>query len=140
MTTMLARLPGPDITPQQLRERSWWSGPEVMFLVDDYDLVATPRGNPLSALVEIMPQAKDIGFQLVVTRRSGGASRAMYDTVLQRMNDLGSAGLLMSGSKDEGALLGGVRMMSQPPGRGYLIRRGSSAGLVQLAWRPPRHE
>ncbi len=40
---MQHRLPGPDVTPQQLRDRSWWTGPELYVLVDDYDLVATGR-------------------------------------------------------------------------------------------------
>ncbi|MDT0347888.1 FtsK/SpoIIIE domain-containing protein, partial [Streptomyces litchfieldiae] len=35
------RLPGTDVTPEQLRDRSWWTGPEIYLLVDDYDLVAT---------------------------------------------------------------------------------------------------
>ena len=41
------RLPGPDVTPEQLRARSWWQGAEVYFLVDDYDLVVTSAGSPL---------------------------------------------------------------------------------------------
>ena len=36
-------------TPAQLRARSWWKGPDVFVLVDDYDLVATSAGNPLLA-------------------------------------------------------------------------------------------
>ncbi len=35
------RLPGPDVTPDQLRNRSWWTGAEVYVVIDDYDLVAT---------------------------------------------------------------------------------------------------
>ena len=34
------RLPPSDITQQQLKERSWWSGPDLYVLIDDYDLVA----------------------------------------------------------------------------------------------------
>src|SRR5690606_10144417 len=77
------RLPGPDVTPRELRERSWWSGPDVYVLVDDYDLVA-PGGataNPLLPLVEFLAQAKDVGLHLVVARRCGGAARTLYDPV-----------------------------------------------------------
>ncbi len=137
--SLTGRLPGPDITPEQLRGRSWWSGPELIVLVDDYDLVATARANPLAPLIELLPQAKDIGLRVVVTRRSGGASRALYDPMLQRLVDLGCAGLLMSGSKDEGAVLSGLKMSPQPAGRGILVRRGANAGLVQLAWRERSH-
>ena len=53
-------------------------------LVDDYDLVATSAGNPLRPLVPLLAQARDVGLHLVLTRRSGGASRAMFEPVLQR--------------------------------------------------------
>ncbi len=127
------RMPGPDVTQQQLRERTWWSGPEIFVIVDDYDLVATSTGNPLTVLVEYLPHARDIGLHVVLARRSGGASRALYDPVISRMRDLVSPGLVMSGSRDEGNLIGAVKPSAMPPGRGTLVdRRGQS--LVQLAW------
>jgi S-DNA-T family DNA segregation ATPase FtsK/SpoIIIE len=70
------RIPGPDVTPQQLRERSWWTGPELYLLVDDYDLVAAAQPNPLAPLLQYLPQARDVGLHLVLARRSGGAARA----------------------------------------------------------------
>ncbi len=130
---MRQRLPGPDVTPEALRDRSWWTGPELFLLVDDYDLVVTPARNPLSVLLEFLPQAKDIGLHLILARRSGGASRALYEPVLQRVRELGSPGLLLSGSKDEGILLGDVKPGPQPPGRGHLISRRTGTELVQLA-------
>ncbi|MGA4785923.1 type VII secretion protein EccCa [Nocardia sp. AB354] len=130
-----ARMPGPDITQQQLRERSWWSGPEVYVIVDDYDLVSTPSGNPLSILTEYLAQAKDIGFHLIIARRSGGASRALYEPLIGRMKDIGTIGLLMSGNRDEGALLGNVRLSEMPPGRGTLVARSGNS-LIQTAWTP----
>ena len=75
-------------------------------LVDDYDLVATPGGNPLQPLAELLPQARDIGLHLVLARRSGGAARALYEPVMQRLRELGSPGVVLSGSRDEGALRG----------------------------------
>ncbi|NKY50427.1 type VII secretion protein EccCa [Nocardia vermiculata] len=130
------RMPGPDITQQQLRDRSWWSGPEVYVIVDDYDLVSTPSGNPLSILTEYLAQAKDIGFHLIIARRSGGASRALYEPLIGRMKDIGTIGLMMSGSRDEGALLGNVRLSEMPPGRGTLVSRAGNS-LVQTAWAAP---
>ncbi len=60
--SMRGRLPGAGVTQQQLRDRSWWSGPELYVLVDDYDLVATQGGvNPLAPLLEFLAQAKDVG-------------------------------------------------------------------------------
>ncbi|AHH15779.1 type VII secretion EccC-like protein [Nocardia nova SH22a] len=130
-----ARMPGPDVTQQQLRDRSWWSGPEVYVIVDDYDLVSTQSGNPLAILTEYLAQAKDIGFHLIIARRSGGASRALYEPLIGRMKDIGTIGLLMSGSRDEGALLGNVRLSEMPPGRGTMVARSGNS-LIQTAWTP----
>ncbi|MFD0365903.1 type VII secretion protein EccCa [Nocardia sp. GCM10030253] len=129
------RTPGQDVTPQQLRDRSWWSGPELFVIIDDYDLVATSMGNPVSVLVEHLPHARDLGFHLIIARRSGGASRAMYEATLARMKDLGSAGLVMSCNKDEGVLMGTTRPSLKPPGRGTYVTRNSE-DLIQLAWMP----
>lgn len=131
------RLPDERVTQQQLRDRSWWSGPEVFVVVDDYDLVAGAAGNPLSPLLDLLPHAKDLGLHLVIARRSGGAARAMFDPILARTKDLGAAGLMMSASPDEGVLLGSVRPGPLPPGRGTLIRRGHADQLVQVSWIEP---
>jgi len=134
---MRERLPGPDVTPDQLRDRSWWHGPDLYVIVDDYDLVASPSGNPLQPLAEYLPQARDIGLHLVLARRCGGAARAMYDQVIQRLKELDSPALLMSGNREEGALFGSLRPSPQPPGRGTLIRRREGNELVQIAYDPP---
>ncbi|HEX2771622.1 MAG TPA: type VII secretion protein EccCa [Micromonosporaceae bacterium] len=133
---MQRRLPGPDVTPQELRDRSWWTGPELFVLVDDYDLVATGPANPLRALEEYLPQARDIGLHLVLTRRSGGASRSLYEPIVQRLRELSSPGIVMSGDKDEGPLVGNVRPAPMPPGRGRLVTRKDGVRLVQLAHLP----
>lgn len=136
------RLPGPDVTPRELRERSWWSGPEVFVLVDDYDLVAPTGGHsgsvhPLLALLEFLPQAKDVGLHLVVARRCGGAGRAMFDPILGRLRELAAPSMIMNGSPDEGVLAGAVKAAPMPPGRGMLVDRRRGARRVQLAWLPP---
>jgi S-DNA-T family DNA segregation ATPase FtsK/SpoIIIE len=133
---MRGRLPGPDITPDQLSARSWWTGPECFVLVDDYDLVATGPNNPILPLLEYLAQARDVGLHLVLTRRSGGAGRALYEPVIQRLRELSSPGVVMSGDAAEGALLGNVRPGSLPPGRGWLVTRREGVRLVQLAYLP----
>jgi S-DNA-T family DNA segregation ATPase FtsK/SpoIIIE len=133
---MRGRLPGPDVTAEQLRERSWWTGPDLFVLVDDYDLVVSQARNPLAPLLEFLPQARDIGLHLVVVRRSGGAARALFEPVLQRLRDLSTPGLIMSGSRDEGVLLGDVKASAKPPGCGDLIVRRARVDLVQVAWVP----
>ncbi|HEY6424844.1 MAG TPA: type VII secretion protein EccCa [Pseudonocardiaceae bacterium] len=136
--SMLKRLPGPQVTQQQLRDRSWWSGPELYILVDDYDLVATQGGvNPLAPLLEFLAQAKDVGLHLIVTRRSGGAARGLFEPVIARLRELSTPGIVMSGSPEEGPLLGNVKPSPMPPGRGTLVTRKTAPHLTQLAWLPP---
>jgi DNA segregation ATPase FtsK/SpoIIIE, S-DNA-T family len=131
--SMVQRLPGPDVTPDQLRTRSWWRGPELYLLVDDYDLVATAGNNPLTPLLELLPQARDIGLHVLITRRVGGAARALYEPVIQRMRELETPALLMSGRPEEGVLFGNLKPSPQPAGRGTLIRRSDGMQLVQTA-------
>ncbi len=131
------RMPPPHVTQAQLRARSWWSGPDLYVVVDDYDLVATPAGNPLSVLVEYLPHAMDLGLHLVVARRSGGAARALFEPLLAGLRDLGCMGLMLSARPEEGALLGSVRPGPRPPGRGILVTRSGDEQLVQVAWSPP---
>ncbi|MCF2533655.1 type VII secretion protein EccCa [Yinghuangia soli] len=128
------RIPGPEVTQEQLRNRSWWSAPDVFFLVDDYDLVASSTGNPLLPLLEYLPLARDVGLHLIIARGSGGASRALYEPVMQKLLDLGTGGLLLSGNREEGPLIGGVRPTQLPPGRGNLISRRRGVQMVQTAW------
>jgi S-DNA-T family DNA segregation ATPase FtsK/SpoIIIE len=131
------RLPGPDTTQEQLKTRSWWQGPELFVIVDDYDLVATSSGNPLQPLQEFLPQAKDVGMHMIVTRRSGGASRAMFDPIVGKLKEISSPGIVMSGNKDEGALLGTVKGSAMPPGRGTLVSRKIGQQLIHISWIQP---
>lgn len=131
-----SRLPTPETTTDQLRAGSWWTGPEVFVIVDDYDLVAGAAGDALAPLLAVLPHATDIGLHLVVARRCAGAGRAIFEPVLAHLRDSGSMGLLMSGSPEEGALMGQHRATVQPPGRGLFVTRAGVQRL-QVGWCPP---
>lgn len=130
------RLPGADVTPQQLRDRSWWQGPDIFILIDDYDLVASSDGHPLMPLVPYIAQASDIGLRVYAARRTGGAMRGLFEPLLARIRDVGSPGLILSGSREEGPLLGGLRAQPMPPGRGWLVTRQGANQLIQLTHPP----
>ncbi|MDT5218896.1 MAG: segregation ATPase FtsK/SpoIIIE, family [Mycobacterium sp.] len=131
--TLRDRLPPSDITQQQLKDRSWWSGPDIFVMIDDYDLIASgSMSSPLSPLVEFLPQARDVGLRVIVTRRIGGAGRAMMDQFIGRLKDLSCNGLVMNGTKDEGALFG-YKATEMPPGRGMLVSRTTKTGVIQLS-------
>jgi DNA segregation ATPase FtsK/SpoIIIE, S-DNA-T family len=131
------RLPGTGVTTDQLRRRSWWSGAEVYVVVDDHDLVATSHTSPLHVLQPLLAQARDVGLHLVLARRTGGAARALHEPAVQALRDLASPGLLLSGSPDEGPLLGALRPVPAPPGRGRLVTRERGVEVVQTAWTEP---
>ena len=133
---MADRLPPKDVTPEQLRQRNWWKGPELFVMIDDYDLVATAMDNPFLHLLDYVQYGRDIGLHLIVTRRMNGAGRALYEPFVARMRDVGSPGLMMSGDKLEGPLLGGLKPEALPPGRAHLVRHRAGIELVQLAWLP----
>jgi S-DNA-T family DNA segregation ATPase FtsK/SpoIIIE len=78
-----------------------------------------------------------VGLHLIITRRAGGASRSLYEPVIQRLRELSSPGLVMSGPADEGALIGTIRPALMPPGRGRLLTRREGIRLIQLAHQQP---
>ncbi|MGC2864199.1 type VII secretion protein EccCa [Corynebacterium glutamicum] len=129
VATLSARLPGPDITAQELRDRSWWHGPDIYLVIDDYDLL--PAGT-LHPLREIIPHARDVGLHIVLTRKAGGASRALYDPVLSEIKDQSPHVVLFDADRDEGAILG-IKPTAQPPGRATMSIRGENIGVAQMA-------
>lgn len=130
------RQPPQDVTPQQLRDRSWWTGPDVFIIIDDFDLVATSQGNPLAQLVEFLPFARDTGVRFVIARSSAGASRALYEPFMQRIKELGAQGVVLSGDPSEGDLVGSVRPRPMPPGRASFVSRKRGTSLIQIGRMP----
>jgi S-DNA-T family DNA segregation ATPase FtsK/SpoIIIE len=129
---MQRRTPTADVTAQQLRDRSWWSGPTVYVIVDDYDLVSTSSGNPLAGLTELLPFARDVGVRFIIARSTAGAGRAGYESFMQRIKELGAQGVVLAGDPAEGDLLGGVRPRPMPAGRGVFVSRKRGKPLVQV--------
>ena len=125
------RMPPHDATQAQFRTRSWWSGPDLYVMVDDYDLVAA--GNALAPILEFLPYANDLGLHLIVAGRSGGAERAWFDPVLAALRDVGCMTLTMSGRP----AFGSRELARLPAGRGILAARPGDEQLVQVAWSAP---
>ena len=132
--------PGPDVTPEQLRC--------ALVVAAGRGLLPRRRLRPgrhlgrqpaAPARRRCSPQAGDVGLHLALTRRSGGASRAMFEPVLQSVRDLGSPGILLSGNPDEGALIGRTKPTPQPPGRRArrVARAGRAGAAAGVAAAPP---
>ena len=123
------------MTPEQLRNRSWWQGPEIFIAVDDAEHFEGSN-NPLRPLVPYLAHSADIGLHVWAARRSAGVSRASYDTFLQGIRDNGANGLLLSGDRQEGAIWPKIYLHSAPPGRAQWVRGSGRVELLQLADTP----
>lgn len=130
------RVPSADITPAQLRRRDWWSGPEIFVFVDDYDLLLSVTGGPLGPLVELIPQAGDIGLHLIVARAGAGSSRTAMDSVIRRLHESNTPELTFSMPSSEPMTFSLGRGKPLPPGRAELLTRRGGTGL-QVGWLEP---
>ncbi len=135
-TRLRERVPGADITPAQLARRDWWTGPDVYVLVDDYDLLTGPMGGPLDALIDLLPQAADIGLHVILARSAAGSGRVSMDAVVRRLQESNTPDLALSCPPNEMPLLNGQRPRQFPPGRGLLVTRRSATQL-QVGWLEP---
>ena len=68
---------------------------------------------------------------MVVARRAGGASRSLYEPVIQSLRDLAMPGVLLSGPRDEGMLIGNLRPQQAQPGRARLVTRDRGVETIQ---------
>ncbi|MDY5786423.1 type VII secretion protein EccCa [Corynebacterium sp.] len=128
-TTLTNRLPGPDVTAEQLAQRSWWDGPEIWVVVDDLELLPDDALRPL---IPLLPHARDVGLHIVLARKFGGITRALFGGFLSAFKDLNPEVVLLDATREEGAVFG-VKPVPQEPGRATLIRNNTPAGAMQVA-------
>ncbi|MYV63700.1 type VII secretion protein EccCa [Streptomyces sp. SID4931] len=135
-TELEKRLPDENARLEDLEPGNWGKGPRIVVLVDDYDVLTTAGQSPLSPFLPYIPSAVDIGLHFVLTRRVAGASRGMYEPLVQGLRESGASALLMAGDRSEGQLFPGVYASQQAPGRGVFIRRGQPNRLIQTVYAP----
>ena len=97
------RLPPPDLTTAQLRSRSWWTGPDIVLLVDDWHMIVAASGMsaPMAPLAPLLPAAVDIGLHIIVTCQMSQAHRATMDKFVGAAYGAGSPTMFLSGEKTE---------------------------------------
>ncbi|MFD5299891.1 type VII secretion protein EccCa [Streptomyces mutabilis] len=120
----------PDAVPE---DEPAFTGPRIVILVDDYDILTTAGQQPLAPFLPYVSSAQDIGLHFVVARRAAGSSRALYEPLLTALRETGTTTLLMTGDRTEGQIFPGLYLTQQPPGRGTLVRRGRPHQLIQTA-------
>ncbi|MGW8558014.1 type VII secretion protein EccCa [Streptomyces tubercidicus] len=135
-TVLDKRLPEDSAPLEDLEPGSWGGGPRIVVLIDDYDVLTTAGQEPLAPFLPYIPSAVDIGLHFVLTRRVAGASRGIYEPLVQGLRESGASALLMAGDRGEGQLFPGVYASQQPAGRGVLIRRGQTNRLIQTVYSP----
>ena len=140
LTAMLAdvtdslrkRLPGPDVTAEQLATRGWWRGPDLFVVIDDHELTYRHGTELLAPLAEFVPQARDVGLHVVLARTTSGAGYG--DTLVNALWSMATPGLVGNGDLRDGPLVGTAWPSSLPPGRGVVVDRAGGKQLVQVAW------
>ncbi|HUY77217.1 MAG TPA: type VII secretion protein EccCa [Ktedonobacterales bacterium] len=131
------QLTGSDLTIEQLATPRKWEGPHYFVFADDYDQIVTPSGNPLASLSDMVLEGRDIGLHIILARRVGGTSRSVYEPIFQRLLEMSTPGMILSGDPGEGILLGATRAAPLPPGRGYYVRPKQRLILTQTAFVEP---
>ncbi len=137
------RLAPPDLTRQQLIDRSWWSGPEHVLVLDDYQLLIRGADGPLGPLADALSHAHDIGLHVLCARTVTGAARSMYETFGKRLAEMQPTLVLLPGESTEGPVAGGMTAREGPPGRANVLLPGGTPSVGQLLDRdhqPDRHE
>ena len=134
------RLPPPDLTTAQLRSRSWWKGPDVVLLVDDWHMVVGAGGpiGPMTPLSPLLPAASDIGLHIVVTCQMSQAQRSTMDKFVGAAYGAGSPTLFLSGEKMEFPT-SEFKLKRRPPGQG-LLRTPDCKEVIQAAYVDPPEE
>jgi S-DNA-T family DNA segregation ATPase FtsK/SpoIIIE len=114
-----------------------WTGRHLFLFIDDYDSLGTTSSGPLSPLIEYLTIGSDIGFHIVVARRVGGMSRSAFEPLMQRLREMSTPALIMSGDPQEGKIMHNQAAALLPPGRGYLVRRNQPSTLIQVVYTEP---
>ncbi|MFE6364152.1 type VII secretion protein EccCb [Streptomyces sp. NPDC057806] len=132
-TELEKRLPETADPDAPLTAEPAFTGPRIVILVDDYDILTAAGQQPLSPFLPYLSSAQDIGLHFVLARRTAGASRALYEPLLTALRETGATAMVMTGERTEGQLFPGLYASQQPPGRGTLVRRGRPHQLIQTA-------
>ncbi|GHA94207.1 type VII secretion protein EccCa [Streptomyces clavifer] len=135
-TELEKRLPDDDTDTEDPESGGWGTGPRIVVLVDDYDVLMADGHSPLAPFLPYIQSAVDIGLHFVLTRQVAGASWGMYEPLVHGLRESGATAVLMTGDRGEGQLFPGVYASRQQAGRGLLIREGRPHGLIQTVHTP----
>lgn len=134
------RIPTGDITREQRKNRSWWSGPEVWLIIDDYELAVMQGRSAFADLRKYIMRAHEVGLNIVLARRSGGAARALHEPTIQTMLEIGATVVLLSTDPDENLMFGRLKAGKAAPGRAIVLTQDHGKTAAQISWVEPEEE
>ncbi|MBS4728057.1 type VII secretion protein EccCb [Mycobacterium sp. SM1] len=134
------RLPPANLTTSQLRSRSWWRGPDIVLLVDDWHMIMAASGAipPMTPLFPLLPAAQDIGLHIIVTCQMSQAHRATMDRFVGAAFGAGSPTLFLSGDQQEFPSKE-IKIKRRPPGQAFLVSPDGKE-VIQAAYIDPPEE
>ena len=134
------RLPPADLTPSQLRARSWWTGPDIVLLVDDWHMIVAAGGmmSPMTPLAPLLPAAADIGLHLIVTCQMSQAHRATMDKFVGAAYGAGTPTMFLSGEKQDFPSRE-ILVKKRPPGQAFYVTPDGKE-VIQAAYVDPPEE
>jgi S-DNA-T family DNA segregation ATPase FtsK/SpoIIIE len=123
-----------EITPKMLRERSWFDGPEIFVIVDDYHL--HDLGAAVSNIASSLASGIENGVHLIVSVSAEYLNTKVdVDKLLVGLIPRRASVFLLSGSP---------KMVNKPyrfsvrnPGQGQLITPPSTVAMLQVFHTPP---
>ena len=127
-----------DISASARKARSWWTGPEIFIIIDDYQIVAPRHSDP--AIHKLAPWVQndslERGFHFIIARQAGGLMAAENsDPLLRQLSADRAPTILLSADKFEGGV-GDVKFERFGiPGRGrYVETTFERFDRIQAAW------
>lgn len=140
-----------DVTQEQIASgyRSW-TGPDIFVLVDNEHEVEAWAGGSMGfgkpfALGKVaghVKRASELGLHVIVARRIDNWARGENTPLIAELKQALSPGLVMSGPRDQGTILGNTFAADQVAGRGIYVTTDSVApaqfARPDRAGTPPR--
>ena len=144
MVTPRIPAPGAGLTVEQIRGRTWYSGPEVFVVIDNASVLFGQRFSmsPDSRLDAVLDLAgrNMLGLHVFATLPAAGFNAVrLSNSLVKALESAGAPTLMLSGPAAEGVIWPGtgVRFQARRPGRGCLVDGYSRNRIVQVPWLSP---
>lgn len=130
------RFPPPGTSQQEMLTRKFWSGREFFLVVDDMGSWNN-MDNPLLRLAPYVEQAAELGLHIVATSDiRGWAFQSQGNGVQGRIVGSLAPVLILDGRRENGKIAGGIYAEPQRPGKGLLVSRSRTEGVL-VGWSDP---